>query len=111
ARAAAAVSPHIVVAEQLGDHNSEHNAAQKITFQRSKHTGRDQLQYHDDSSLRMSASGSVAMLPHEHTDGRTGQAERLPDLILDIALIREMEQRFLVHEGDERRRTGGTLGD
>ena len=43
--------------------------------------------------------------------GGACQAERLADLVFQIALVREMEQRFLVDEADERRRAGRDLGD
>ena len=43
--------------------------------------------------------------------GGAGQTEGLPDLVFQIALIREMEQYLLVDEADECRRAGRDLGD
>ena len=50
AGAAAAVGAHIVMEKQLGDQDTEDDAAADIAFQRSQQAGSDQLQRHMDSS-------------------------------------------------------------
>ena len=52
----------------------------------------------------------AAALADHQADGGVLQTEALADLIDDIPLIAEMEQRLGVHKGHKRRRTGGGLG-
>src|SRR5699024_11527481 len=62
----------------------------------------------DSNVLRAHLAG--APLADHQADGGVLQAEALADLVDEIPLVAEMEQRFGVDKGHERGRAGGRMG-
>ena len=104
ARVAAAMVAHIIVVHDFRNQHAEQDAAQQVTACCGQHAGQKDIFHH---GLHLSClDRAVAVLAGNHLDGGAGQAERLTNLVFQVALVREMEQCFLVDEADERRRAG-----
>ena len=89
ARVAAAMIAHIVIVHDFRNQHAEQDAAQQVTACCGQHAGQKDIFHH---GLHLPCfDRAVAVLAGNHLDGGAGQAERLADLILQIALIREME--------------------